>query len=88
MSNEVNQLLKSLIDALTKVVNVNFESHAQSVQACSCEANSIVHYTTASLHTMDTQADFTGLKSRTKCVVGGQLQLLDGIEMVSIGRLT
>ena len=88
MSNEVNQLLKSLIDALTKVVNVNFESHAQSVQACSCEAKSVVHYTTASLHTMDTQADFTGLKSRIKCVVGGQLQLLEGIEMVSIGRLT
>ena len=42
----------------------------------------------ASLHTMDTQADFTGLKSsRTKCVVREQLQLLDGIEMVPIGRL-
>ena len=41
---------------------------------------------TASLHSMDTQADFTGLKSsRNRCVSGEQLQLLDGIEMVSIG---
>ena len=43
---------------------------------------------TASRHTMDTQADFTWLESsRTKYVVGEQLQLLDGIEMVSISRL-
>ena len=43
---------------------------------------------TASLNTMDMQADFTGLKSsRTKCVVREQLQLLDGIKMVPISRL-
>ena len=39
---------------------------------------------TASLHTKDTQADFTELKSsRTKCVIREQLQFLDGIKMVS-----
>ena len=43
---------------------------------------------TASVNTMDTQADFTGHKSsRNRCVAGEQLQLLDGIEMVSIGQL-
>ena len=85
----MNQLLKSLTDALTKVVHVHFESHARSVHSCSCEANSVVRETTASLHSMDTQDDFTGLEpSRTKCGVREQLQLLDGIEMVSIGRLT
>ena len=31
--NEVNQLLKSLIDASTKVVHAHFELHGQSVHA-------------------------------------------------------
>ena len=44
------------------------------------------HKATVSLHSIDTQADFTGFKSsKTKCVVGEQLQLLDGIELISIG---
>ena len=33
MSNEVNHILKFLIDASTKVVHVHFELHAQSVHA-------------------------------------------------------
>ena len=33
MYNEVNQLLKSLIDASTKVVHAHFELHGQSVHA-------------------------------------------------------
>ena len=50
--------------------------------------NSMAREITASLRTMDTQADFTGLKSsRTRCVAGKQLQILDGTEMVSIGWL-
>ena len=49
--------------------------------ACSCEANSMARESTASLNTMNTQADFAGLKSSTnRCVVGEQRQLLDGIK--------
>ena len=71
LSKEVKQLLKSPIDRSAKVVYVYFELHAQLVRACSCEANSMVHEITASLHTMNTQANFAGLKSsRTKCVMG------------------
>ena len=33
ISNEVNQLLKSLTDTSTKVVHVHFELHTQSVHA-------------------------------------------------------
>ena len=77
-------------------LNANgLRQHADNHYAILCNTlavvklrNSMAREITASLRTMDTQADFTGLKSsRTRCVAREQLQILDGTEMVSIGRL-
>ena len=53
----------------------------------SCEANSMAHEITARLHTMDTQADSTGLKSsRNRC--GGRTAPASGWYQNGINRST